>query len=215
MNSINGFTFYRSYYECLDGIKQQDREEILYAILEFVFNDKEPEFDGFKKTIWTLIKPNLITSKNKSNNAQKKEEQNQIEIKLKSNENQTEIKQKHSPLDKDKDKEEDIDIDIYKDNNKKNINKKYGIYKRILLTDDEYSKLCLDFAKDIIDNQITLLDEYIQSNNNKNKYTDFNLVLRKSLKDNWFTKASEFKKKETFDEILDRSCKKVEERNKL
>lgn len=73
---------------------------------------------------------------------------------------------------------------IIKDNN--NIYNKYGTYQRIKLTDKQYNKLVEDYGKDFIDNQIELLDEYIQSNNNKNKYTDFNLVLRKSIRNNWF-----------------------------
>lgn len=64
--------------------------------------------------------------------------------------------------------------------------KMFGFYKRILLTEEELKKLYSEFGQVVIDNQITLLDEYIQSNDNKNKYKDFNLVLRKSLRDGWF-----------------------------
>ena len=73
---------------------------------------------------------------------------------------------------------------IIKDNN--NIYIKHGTYKRVKLTEKEYTRLIDEFGKDFIDKQIELLDEYIQSNNNKNKYTDFNLVLRKSIRNNWF-----------------------------
>lgn len=81
----------------------------------------------------------------------------------------------------------------FKDNNisinntsNNNIYIKHGTYKRVKLTEKEYSRLIDEFGKDFIDKQIELLDEYIQSNNNKNKYTDFNLVLRKSIRNNWF-----------------------------
>lgn len=82
-------------------------------------------------------------------------------------------------------------------NNKENITNvikekksktKYGTYNRILLFDYEYEKLCSDFGKKVVDKQIDLLDEYIESNNNKNKYTNFNLVIRKSLREKWFEK---------------------------
>ena len=69
--------------------------------------------------------------------------------------------------------------------------KKYGEFKRILLTDKEYQRLINEFGEDFIKEQIRLLDEYIESNNNKNKYTNFNLVLRKSIRDNWFNKSKE------------------------
>jgi hypothetical protein len=82
------------------------------------------------------------------------------------------------------DKDKDIDkIRIDKDINKKY---KYGEYKRVELTQNEYDKLCNDFGEDFIKNQITLLDEYVESNNNKNKYKNFNLVLRKSIRESWF-----------------------------
>lgn len=67
-----------------------------------------------------------------------------------------------------------------------NIYIKHGTYKRVKLTEKEYARLIDEFGKEFIDKQIELLDEYIQSNNNKNKYTDFNLVLRKSIRNNWF-----------------------------
>lgn len=74
---------------------------------------------------------------------------------------------------------------------------KYGEYKRILLKDTEYNKLIEDFGQDKILNQIRLLDEYIESNNNKNKYTNFNLVIRKSIKDKWFENKPLANKKTT------------------
>jgi len=90
---------------------------------------------------------------------------------------------------KDRDKDKDINrdrvIEKEKEKNKKN---SYGTFKRIKLTDKEYNKLVEDFSKEFIDNQIKLLDEYVESNNNKNKYTNFNLVLRKSIRENWFNK---------------------------
>lgn len=72
------------------------------------------------------------------------------------------------------------------ENDNINIYNNYGIYNRIRLTNIQYNKLIEDYNKELIDNQIILLDEYIQSNNNKQKYTDFNLVLRKSIRENWF-----------------------------
>lgn len=72
--------------------------------------------------------------------------------------------------------------------NNKKLNKYniYGTYKRIKLTDDEYNRLVKEFGEAFIKQQIELLDEYVESNNNKNKYTNFNLVLRKSIRENWF-----------------------------
>ena len=72
---------------------------------------------------------------------------------------------------------------------KKVIKEKYGTYGRVKLTTDEYLKLVNEFGEEFIKQQIELLDEYLQMNNNKNKYTDFNLVLRKSIREKWFQKS--------------------------
>ena len=72
---------------------------------------------------------------------------------------------------------------------KSKVKHKHGEYGRVLLTDKEYEKLVADFGADKIEQQITLLDEYVESNNNKNKYTNFNLVLRKSINNGWFNKT--------------------------
>lgn len=104
MANITGFTFFESYYRGLKDLEKEDRRDILEAIIDYVFEDKEPEFDGFKSTIWTFIQPNLTSSKNKSKNAQKKSKENQNKIKRKSNKKQKEINDLLENKDKDKDK---------------------------------------------------------------------------------------------------------------
>ena len=77
-------------------------------------------------------------------------------------------------------------------NTKKEIYKeKYGTYGRVRLTPEEYSKLVDDFGEDFIKRQIESLDEYVESNDNKNKYKNFNLVLRKSIREQWFGNKAE------------------------
>jgi len=96
----------------------------------------------------------------------------------------------------------DIDLDIgldkkeiYKENpgktssldvTPKPVKHKHGSYGWIQLTDLQYNKLVEEFTKDKLDNYINALDEYVQSTGNKNKYKDWNLVLRKAIRENWF-----------------------------
>ena len=78
------------------------------------------------------------------------------------------------------------------------VHHKHGTYGRVLLTDEEYQRLVDEFGKDFIDEEIILLDEYVESNNNKNKYKNFNLVLRKAISNGWFKNQLKTKsKKET------------------
>lgn len=118
MNKIKGFTFYRSYYESLKNLKEKDKKEIINAILEYVFDDKIPNFGGIKCTIWTLIEPNLNTSKHRSNDNSGAPEGNQNACKCKENQRKNNLNNKQSKnnqktindlYDKDKDKEIDKD----------------------------------------------------------------------------------------------------------
>lgn len=100
----------------------------------------------------------------------------------------------------------DTQVSIGKDNieigNKEEIYKeekhRYGTYKRIVLTDKQYENLCSEFGKDYIDFVIDRLDEYVQMTDNKNKYKDFNLVIRKAIKNKWSI-LNENNKKEVFE----------------
>jgi len=93
MKNIDRFTFFSSYHEATKELSDRDRKAILVAIVDYVFENKTPEFKGAKKSIWSLIVPHLEVSKSKSSNAKKgikeKSKQNQNEIKLKSNKNQS------------------------------------------------------------------------------------------------------------------------------
>ena len=82
----------------------------------------------------------------------------------------------------------DIDKDIDKDNN---IYIPFGEYKRVKLKQKEYDKLIEEYGKEYVDFIINRLDEYVESNNNKNKYKNFNLVIRKAIRENWFKRNKE------------------------
>lgn len=89
--------------------------------------------------------------------------------------------------------EKDIDIDKDKEYKeriyKRESNLLYGEYKWIALKESQYNKLVEDYGKEKIDLTIKLLDEYLQGNGNKNKYKDFNLVIRKAIRDKWFERG--------------------------
>ena len=116
MNNIKGFTFYKSYYERLKNLKEKDKKEIINAILEYIFDDKIPNFNGIKRTIWTLIEPNLNSSKRHSNENSGAPLGNQKARKIRENEENEEQLKKQSKnnqkttsdlYDKDKNKNKD------------------------------------------------------------------------------------------------------------
>ena len=65
------------------------------------------------------------------------------------------------------------------------VRRKYGAYGWVRLTDDEYARLLDDLGEDELVRCITYLDESAQSNGNKNKWKDWNLVVRKCSRERW------------------------------
>ena len=68
---MNGFTFYNNYYELIKYLKKEDRIEMYDAIFQYMFEDKEPTFNGIKKGLWINILMPLNTSKTNSLNGKK------------------------------------------------------------------------------------------------------------------------------------------------
>ena len=65
------FTFYRSYYESIQELPEEDRIVIYEAIMNYMFNGVEPKLSGIPKMIYSLIKPTLLKSKKLSDNGKK------------------------------------------------------------------------------------------------------------------------------------------------
>lgn len=89
MNDINSFTFYRDYYFLIDTMPIDEKRDLAIAILDYIFKDIRPDFEGHKKAVFNTLSHQLDVSKNKSKSAKK---ENQMKIKQKSNENQMKIK---------------------------------------------------------------------------------------------------------------------------
>jgi len=82
---VKGFNFFRTYYELIRYLPSKDRLRMYDAMLDYVFEDKEPVFNGLLNGIWANISIPISNSKTKSKSGQTKN-------KTKSNQNQNEIK---------------------------------------------------------------------------------------------------------------------------
>lgn len=73
----------------------------------------------------------------------------------------------------------------------KEARKSYGSFGWVKLTDDEYNRLLNDLGEAEVKRCIVYVDESAQTTGNKNKWRDWNLVLRKCHNQGWgLTKAS-------------------------
>ena len=54
------FVFYKSFYECIRGLKPEAQLEVFNAICSYEFYQKEIEFkEPISKAVFTLMKPQL------------------------------------------------------------------------------------------------------------------------------------------------------------
>ena len=67
---------------------------------------------------------------------------------------------------------------------------KHGQYGWVKLTDDEYVRLLKDFGESETNRCITYVDESAQATGNKNRWKDWNLVVRKCHREKWGVKKS-------------------------
>lgn len=68
---IDHFNFYRNYYDIIKYLKTEDKLIITNAILEYMFDDKEPRLEGLNLGIWNNIKMPLNTTKTNIINGKK------------------------------------------------------------------------------------------------------------------------------------------------
>ena len=90
-DKMKGFTFLKSYYDIIQKVKKkQDRDALLNAIVEFVFEDIEPkDLSEVAEIAFESFRQSLEKSKKNGYNSRKG---NEIELKSNSNRNQKETK---------------------------------------------------------------------------------------------------------------------------
>lgn len=71
MEEVKAFTFYRNYYEIIKYLPMKDKVQLYDAILEYMFEDKEPELKELLKGIWVNLKMPLDSNKKNIKNGQK------------------------------------------------------------------------------------------------------------------------------------------------
>ena len=67
----DSFVFYSSFYEALQDLKDKDRLKMYDAICDLALNNKETKMTGLTKTIFTLIKPQILANTKRYENGKK------------------------------------------------------------------------------------------------------------------------------------------------
>jgi len=84
--------FYRSFYEAISELTNEQQGIVYNAIFNYALNSVEPELIGIAKTVFTLIKPQLDANNKRFENGSKGGRPKQTETKTKPNNNQNKTK---------------------------------------------------------------------------------------------------------------------------
>ena len=76
------------------------------------------------------------------------------------------------------------------------VRKPHGVFGWVKLTDDEFGRLVHDLGETEAKRCIAYVDESAQSTGNKNKWRDWNLVIRKCHRDGWGLNKPSYGKKQ-------------------
>lgn len=182
----DSFIFYKSFYDSIKELDPLDQVQIYDAIFKYQFEGEEIELNGVCKSIFTLIIPQLMANNKRYMNGLKggapKGNQNATKKQPKNNLDLTKKQPNENVNENDNVNVNDNDI---KEKNKK---KKYGEFKNILLTDDEYRKL----EKSNLLSYIETVSSYIASTGKRYK-SHYATILNWSKRDK--TKQEENKSK--------------------
>lgn len=66
------FVFYKSFYEALQDLKDKERLKMYDAICELALNENEIKLTGLTKTLFTLIKPQILANTKRYENGKKR-----------------------------------------------------------------------------------------------------------------------------------------------
>ena len=164
--------FYRSFREAIKLLPEEERLKAYEMIFDYAFDDKESDENGIASAIFKLVKPQIdANNKRYENGKRPKRNISKTEAKQKQNVSKPEANVNVNVNDNVND---NVNVNV-NENVNENVNvcisdsdesprtrkHRYGEFKKVLLTDEEYAKLVRDFGQDDTKAAVMYLDEYI------------------------------------------------------
>lgn len=186
-------TFYRSFWDAIRRLKKkEDRLSILEAIVAYGLDEEIRPMTDAAESIFVLVKPTLDAANKKSKGRTGQDRDKDPDNEGKPARPEQDIgKEKEVEGEVEGEKEVEVEREVEKESyytppksNPPQRNK-HGEYGRVLLTQDEYERLLTEYGKDELDRCIRYVDELAQTTGNKNRWKDWNLVIRRCHKENW------------------------------
>ena len=198
MADIQSFTIYKEYYDLITLLSIKEQQELLLAIVEYMFEDKEPELNDRQIKIFNNLKRPLDKSKGQS-----KRRTNQ-----KPNENQIKTKQEPKAQPK-RNTSNDVNVNVnYLESNKGVIGGKEKTFRKPNL--EEIQQYCLERNNNI--NPESFYDFYESKDwyVGKNKMKDWKACIRTWEKRTSKSEPTWFDKNNTKESVTKEEKEKLE-----
>lgn len=203
------FVFYKSFLDSIRILPEEERLKAYDAIAGFAIYGEEPQDSGLFRAIFEMAKPQIEANQKRradgSRGGRPKKDDDDLEDEeadeTKGYENEKPVVSENKTSGYEN-KKPNVNVnDNVNANENTNVKesirtparetaKKHGKYEWVKLTDSQYSKLCADLGVEETERCIRYVDESAQSTGNKNKWRDWNLVIRRCSRDKWGVKAT-------------------------
>ncbi len=199
MSACESFVFYRSFRDAIFEMSDKDQLATLLAICDYALYGLEPQLESaMARAIFTVARPSIDANKGRRVNGAKggrprknttgsDEKTDGLEL-----ENQWFSKTESTEAESETESETETETgakaappEALPTHPEKPKRKSYGQFGWVKLSDEEYSRLSNDFGEIEVKRCISYVDEAAQLTGNKNKWRDWNLVLRRCHRDGW------------------------------
>lgn len=192
------FTFYRSFAKAVQRIrKKADRTDAYDAIVNYALDGIEPDIDklpDMAAAVFLLCKPNLDAARRKAEGGKRGSPAKDIEKITERYEEDTANKKEKKKENKIK-KEEENECSSPPCGGPPSpppepaapapVRRTHGANGRVKLSEEEYNALLADLGQAELDRCVAYVDEFAAMTGNKQKWKDWNLVLRKCHREQW------------------------------
>lgn len=180
---------YHSYLDAIQALGDAERGRLLTAMLEYSLTGATGHLNGNERFIWPLVKAQI------DRDSEKYDEKCRVNAENGSKRTQANATERKQTLPNASETSQGKGKGEYKGKGKGKgegentgpapARTAYGQYMWIKLTDDEYKRLLVDLGQVELDRCIAYVDESAQSSGNKNRWKDWNLVIRRCHRDKW------------------------------
>lgn len=169
---MNGFTIYKEYYELITLLSEKEQQELLLAIMKYMFEDTIPSLNEKQMKVFSNLKRPLDKSKKRSkasSNTTTKLEQNEIKMKSKQNQNEIKTKSKRNQNEIKTKTHQDVNVNVIVNDNvdvnnsgssykKNNINNNFNI-------NNLYSYIENNYGRTLSSIEIQKIDDWLKEFN--------------------------------------------------